>query len=186
MTRNITHELSLPASNDGQTRLIDGEEHMRASSAVLASFGLMLLASTSVDAQEWKRACSEGETCAIDGVRLVRYGADGSFSYGVATNQLICSQGSFGDPGPRTGKKACWYQETETELGLSSSLAEREQELGRLREDVERLESESAALRAELNDAYAELDTIYRRLGPGQVRRLERAIRRNRDRDDRR
>jgi hypothetical protein len=159
---------------------------MKTSSAFLASFGLVIFASTAAGAQEWTRACFEGETCAIDGVRLIRYGADGSFSYGVATNQLICSDESFGDPGPRAGRKACWYQQTETEVRLSSSLAEREQELGGLRQDVERLEGESTALRAELNDAYAELDTIYRRLGPGQVRRLERAIRRNRDRDDRR
>lgn len=51
-----------------------------------------------------------------------------------------------------------------------------------LRRDLDRSRSDTAALLLELSAAYDELDTIYRRLGPGQARRLERAIQRNRER----
>src|SRR5688500_17854468 len=81
----------------------------------IASVGLFLMAMTApAGAQEWKPACSEGEVCSIDGVRLIRYGAGETFAYGVATNQLICSNETFGDPAVGVGK-ACWYQETEME-----------------------------------------------------------------------
>jgi hypothetical protein len=145
---------------------------------------ILLTSVTAAGAQEWKRACSEGETCTIDGVRLIRYGAEGFFSYGVATNQVICSDESFGDPAPRARRKACWFQETATETRLAALLSEREAEMQRVQQELEVEENESAALRAELDNAYNELDIIYRRLGPGQARKLERAIRRYRERDD--
>jgi hypothetical protein len=157
---------------------------MKFLSCLSGSMLILLTSVTSAGAQEWKRACSERETCTIDGTRMIRYGAEGSFSYGVATNQVICSDETFGDPAPRVRRKACWYQETETETRLSALLSEREAEMQTVQRELERVTSENNALRAELNTAYNELDVIYRRLAPGQVRKLERAIRRYRERDN--
>jgi hypothetical protein len=135
----------------------------------LAAAALVSVA-TPVLAQEWIMACPEGTSrCTIDGTRLIRYGANGAFTYAVATNIFICSSETFGEPGPR-GRKACWYRETGREQSLAAAVEERDRQVRQLRSRTASLEgeltglrAESAELRAELDDVYAELDRIYSR-----------------------
>ena len=152
---------------------------------VLVSSFLVL--QTSANSQEWVRACSQGEMCTIDGVRVIRYGAN-RFSYGVATNRVICSNDTFQDPEPGV-RKACWYQETASERRYAALIQERDRQIDQLRARSQRLQSEIGTLRSELtalrtevDDAYAELETLYERLGPGQRKRLRREERRERNR----
>lgn len=56
----------------------------------------------------WTGCSREGGTCSFKGARIVKYGANGKFSYRMATNSIGCNNRKFGDPIVGTGK-ACEY-----------------------------------------------------------------------------
>ena len=63
---------------------------------------------------EWQQtACAtEGGTCSFSGTRLVKYGADQSRYYRLATNSISCSNTVFGDPALGVGK-SCFASTTD-------------------------------------------------------------------------
>jgi hypothetical protein len=56
----------------------------------------------------WTLCASEGGTCTFSGTMTVRYGADSSWFYRVATNSIACTNAVFGDPINGTAK-SCYY-----------------------------------------------------------------------------
>jgi hypothetical protein len=48
----------------------------------------------------YKLCSNEGKTCSFNGIKAVRYGADGRFRYGVFLNSILCNNLVFGDPAP--------------------------------------------------------------------------------------
>lgn len=133
-------------------------------------------------ADEWVMACAEGsQPCAIDGTRMVQYGANGRFNYGVATNRLLCSNETFGDPLPGVAK-ACWYRKTASEQSLEALVAARDSQVAQLTSQVaqltrrvtqltatvDALQRENRDLKAELRKAYAKIDKLQTELKKAQ------------------
>lgn len=58
------------------------------------------------DLVTWTRCAAEGETCTFQGPRLVRFGANASYSVRRVTDGTACTAAIFGDPMP-TIPKAC-------------------------------------------------------------------------------
>ena len=56
----------------------------------------------------WTFCADENETCTFSGTMTVRYGANDSWYYRVATNSIACNNSTFGDP-IRGTVKACYY-----------------------------------------------------------------------------
>ncbi|MFC5528204.1 fibronectin type III domain-containing protein [Cohnella yongneupensis] len=48
----------------------------------------------------WVNCAGENQTCTFSGTKEVRFGANGSFNYGIFTNSVVCSNNQFGDPAP--------------------------------------------------------------------------------------
>lgn len=115
----------------------------------------MLAVAPQAQAQSWVPFCAEGQTCPVDHVRMVRYGGGGSYTYSVTNFLLNCSDGTFGDPAPGVAKR-CEFQQTKTETDLYAAIAERDQRLQDLQEQVGELEDE-------LEEAIAELRRFERR-----------------------
>ena len=46
----------------------------------------------------WSYCASEGGQCNFSGTREVRYGANGTYAYGIFSNGVSCNNGVFGDP----------------------------------------------------------------------------------------
>ncbi|MBI5933362.1 MAG: choice-of-anchor D domain-containing protein [Chloroflexi bacterium] len=62
----------------------------------------------------WTLCASENQTCSFSGSRVVRYGANGTFFYGVFTDGLTCNNATFGgDPVPSVAK-SCYLGEAGT------------------------------------------------------------------------
>ena len=113
-------------------------------------------------AQEWVMVCAEGSRpCPVDGTRMIQYGANGAFNFAVATNLVVCSNETFGDPAPGVGK-ACWYRATAREQSLGALVSERDKQILQLREHVASLERDNIDLRADLANVNAELKQISR------------------------
>ncbi|SDX07038.1 fibronectin type III domain-containing protein [Paenibacillus sp. CF384] len=55
---------------------------------------------TTDPAANWTACAGENQTCSFTGTKEVRYGANGSFNYGIFTNSVVCSNNQFGDPAP--------------------------------------------------------------------------------------
>lgn len=55
----------------------------------------------------WVQSAVEGERLNFTGTRLVRFGANGSFSYGTFSGGVDCNTSTFGNPAPGAAK-ACW------------------------------------------------------------------------------
>jgi hypothetical protein len=51
-----------------------------------------------VDPELYEYCSQEGQICSFSGTREVRYGANGSFSYGMASRGIACENTGFGDP----------------------------------------------------------------------------------------
>jgi hypothetical protein len=51
---------------------------------------------------------TEGGTCNFSGIREVRYGANGSYAYKIATSSIGCNNTVFGDPA-HSYVKSCQY-----------------------------------------------------------------------------
>jgi hypothetical protein len=60
----------------------------------------------------------ERSQCDFSGTRVIRYGANGTYTYGVATDGVSCSNSVFGDPLYGT-RKACHYS-TDVTNGVTS------------------------------------------------------------------
>lgn len=133
-------------------------------------------------ADEWVMACAEGsQPCAIDGTRIVQYGAQGKFNYGVATNRLLCSNETFGDPLPGVAK-ACWYKKTASEQSLEALVASRDSQVAQLTSQVaqltrrvtqltaniDALQRENRDLKAELRKAIATIEKLQTELKKAQ------------------
>jgi hypothetical protein len=56
----------------------------------------------------WTLCASENQTCTFSGTMTVRYGANNSWFYRVATNSIACNNATFGDPIQGT-VKSCYY-----------------------------------------------------------------------------
>jgi hypothetical protein len=56
----------------------------------------------------WTLCADEGGTCTFSGTMTVRYGANNSWFYRVATNSIACTNAVFGDPIQGT-VKSCYY-----------------------------------------------------------------------------
>lgn len=56
----------------------------------------------------WTLCAQENGTCTFTGTMTVRYGANTSWFYRVATNSIACNNATFGDP-IRGTAKACYY-----------------------------------------------------------------------------
>ncbi len=56
----------------------------------------------------WTLCAQENGTCTFSGTMSVRYGANTSWFYQVATNSIACNNATFGDP-IRGTAKACYY-----------------------------------------------------------------------------
>lgn len=56
----------------------------------------------------WTLCAQENGTCTFSGTMTVRYGANNSWFYRVATNSIACNNATFGDP-IRGTAKACYY-----------------------------------------------------------------------------
>jgi hypothetical protein len=104
--------------------------------------------------QVWERICQEGTTCTVSGTRPIRYGADGRFNYGVASGSVQCSNRTFGDPASNQSKNCYAYYTAE-------EIANRQQTRNK-DERIRALEQEVQAVRAELAEANAELEDLYR------------------------
>ena len=131
---------------------------------LLSAFALAACVSggTPALAQEWVMACAEGSPpCPVDGTRMIQYGANGAFNFAVATNLVVCSNETFGDPAPGVGK-ACWYKATARELSLGALVAERDQQILQLREHAASLERNNIDLRADLANINAQLQQMNR------------------------
>jgi hypothetical protein len=59
----------------------------------------------------WTACAAEGGTCTFSGTRLVRYGANGSYTTRTATGSVACTNAVFGDPAYRQ-VKSCSYANT--------------------------------------------------------------------------
>ena len=54
---------------------------------------------------DWVRCATEGRTCRVDGEALVRYGAEGRYSFRLVRGRLRCDNARFGgDPAPNQAK----------------------------------------------------------------------------------
>jgi hypothetical protein len=51
---------------------------------------------------------NENGTCSFGGTQSVAYGANGSFSYRIATGSIACNNATFGDPIPGVVKSCYW------------------------------------------------------------------------------
>ena len=60
---------------------------------------------------DWVNCSAENSTCYVDGLKTVRYGANGSYSYINANNSVYCSNSVFGDP-INGVTKTCSYKNT--------------------------------------------------------------------------
>jgi beta-glucanase (GH16 family) len=80
--------------------------------AAAAAITGIATAQAASDSKAWHTCVPEGSTCTFSGTRLIRYGADGSYTYLSATNGIACTNEAFGtDPAP--GKaKSCWISST--------------------------------------------------------------------------
>lgn len=149
--------------------------------SVLAVAGTAF-ASVPAIADEWVMACAEGSPpCAIDGTRMVQYGANGRFAYGVATNRVVCANETFGDPIPGVAK-ACWYKKTASEQSLAAALASRDNQLAQLTAQVgqltarvtqltgtvDALQRENRDLKSDLRKANAQIDKLQTELKKAQ------------------
>jgi len=122
-------------------------------------------------AQEWVMACAEGpRPCAIDGTRIVQFGANGAFYFGVATNRLLCTTDTFGDPAPGV-PKACWYKQSAREQSLGALVAERDDQVRQLTEHADALEREIRDLQADLNNVTAQLAQLQQQMRPARPER---------------
>lgn len=62
----------------------------------------------------WTLCAGEGQTCSFTGDHVVRYGANGTFYYGLFTDGVLCNNASFGgDPVPNVAK-SCYIGEPDT------------------------------------------------------------------------
>ncbi len=72
------------------------------SSSVISSSSVSTSSSTASSAaaedQVWVYCAAEKETCQFEGNRLVRYGADDTYSSDYFDGSVVCSNGVFGDP----------------------------------------------------------------------------------------
>lgn len=131
----------------------------------LAFAGPVVIAASAV-AQEWVMACAEGSRpCVIDGTRLVQFGANGAFYFGVATNRVVCSVDTFGDPAPGV-RKACWYKQSAREQSLSALVTERDAQVQDLQAQADSLEREVRDLEADLNNMTGRLAQLQRQMRP--------------------
>ena len=67
----------------------------------LAFLALPLWTPTAAQAQ-WQRCANQDETCRFKGEALVRYGAEGRYTYQVARHRILCDVRDFGS-GPAVG-----------------------------------------------------------------------------------
>jgi galactose oxidase len=74
-------------------------------------------------AGDWIRCALEDQTCAFDGTRQVRFGANETFAYQTATNAIQCSTAVFGDPAYGVDK-VCDYLGTGAATALPSALTD--------------------------------------------------------------
>ena len=117
-------------------------------------------------ADEWVMACAEGtRPCVIDGTRMVQFGANGVFFSGVATNRLLCSTETFGDPAPGI-PKSCWDKQSAREQSLTALAAEQDAEIDQLTAHADSLEREIRDLQADLKSVTAELAQLQREVRP--------------------
>jgi hypothetical protein len=139
---------------------------MRVSFSILSAlaFAVPVVIAAPAFAQEWVMACTEGSRpCAIDGTRLVQFGANGAFYFGVATNRVVCSVETFGDPAPGI-PKACWYKQSAREQSLSALVAERDAQVQDLTAQADSLEREVRDLEADLNNVTGQLAQLQRQM----------------------
>jgi len=47
---------------------------------------------------EWTSCASEMQQCNFSGTKQVRYGANGTYNYGIFTGGVLCANSIFGDP----------------------------------------------------------------------------------------
>lgn len=129
------------------------------------TFAMSVLAFSPALADDgWVMACAEGpRPCSIDGTRLVQYGANGKFQFGVATNRLLCSNETFGDPIPGVAK-ACWYKKSALEKSLGVLVADRDNEVRELTADVDALQREIRDLEADLRKSAAQVEKLQAEL----------------------
>jgi len=76
---------------------------VRSTFAILRLLSLALIAlplwSPSPAQAQWQRCANQDETCRFKGQALVRYGAEGRYTYQVARNRILCDVRDFGsDP----------------------------------------------------------------------------------------
>ncbi len=68
----------------------------------------------------WTFCGGENDTCSFSGSRVVRYGANGAFFYGVFTDSVTCDNASFGgDPVPNTAKSCYLGQASAQALSVA-------------------------------------------------------------------
>ncbi len=52
----------------------------------------------------WQGCANEGQTCSVGGPSMVRYGANGRYTFGNASDSFACSNATFADPAPGIAK----------------------------------------------------------------------------------
>ncbi|WP_135555379.1 OmpL47-type beta-barrel domain-containing protein [Paenibacillus cymbidii] len=62
--------------------------------------------SETFDASNYTECANENGTCTFEGTRVVAYGANGHYAFGVFTSITPCTNGVFGDPIGGTAKKS--------------------------------------------------------------------------------
>lgn len=140
---------------------------------LLSALTIAIPAATPVPAlaQEWVMACAEGtRPCTIDGTRIVQFGANGAFYFGVATNRLLCSIETFGDPAPGI-PKACWYKQSAFEQSLGALVAEKDEQVRQLTGHADALEREIRDLQADLNSVTGQLAQLQEQMRPERPER---------------
>jgi hypothetical protein len=86
---------------------------VRSTFAILRLLSLALIAlplwSPSPAQAQWQRCANQDETCRFKGQALVRYGAEGRYTYQVARNRILCDVRDFGSDPAQGVLKQCAY-----------------------------------------------------------------------------
>lgn len=78
---------------------------IRALVAALLPLVCTLVAPPALAQSDWQRCADEGSQCRFSGEALVRFGADGRYTFGVMRDGADCDTDTFGDPAPGVRKR---------------------------------------------------------------------------------
>lgn len=78
---------------------------MKRLAPALAGLGVLLLPLVASAQNDWAPCADEGQVCRFNGEAMVRFGADGKYSFRMVRNRINCDNEEFGDPLPNRPKQ---------------------------------------------------------------------------------